>query len=151
MALKLMSVQIFVIIALLPPGCFSPALTPVMAEFRLHAALLFFLLLLQGRHGNSNVLPVCDAANVPLSVHFSGLCCFTGAGGVQSLSFQAGVKDFCVSALRFSATVVLMLVSVCSAGFLGLREGPVQPRAPGLLHLCCSQSQKKEVKGETAA
>ena len=48
----------------------------------------------------------------------------------------------------FSLLPVLFLFS---PGFLGLREGPVQPRAPSVLHLCCSQPQKKEIKGEAAA
>lgn len=37
------------------------------------------------------------------------------------------------------------------AGFLGFSEGSVHPRPPGFLHFCCSQPQKEEVKGETAA
>lgn len=105
-------------------------------------------------HGNDTVLPV----NVPLSVHS---WCFAGAGGVKGLSSQAGVKfsfvfptcSFLVilSVGRFSPCCLPPLLhphlSLC-AGFLGLGEGP---GALGLLHLCCSQSQKKEVKGEAAA
>lgn len=93
--------------------------------------------------------------NVPLSVHFSGFVLLHGSRWSTGLSFQAGVKG-----LLFSLTCSFVFLCVrnthfvllpSSAGFLGLREGPVQQRAAGLLHLCCSQSQKKEVKGEAAA
>lgn len=121
-----------------------------------HAGMLQFMLRCCFFCFKAGMEPTIHSLLMLLSLLTSLVC---GASWEQvEYRFKFPVKGFCClftcSFPDFSALEILISVSSRSprpAGFLGFREGPVQPRAPGLLHLCCSQPQKKEVKGEAAA
>lgn len=127
-------------------------ITAPLAFGRVHAGMLQFMLRCRFFCFKAGMEPTTRSLLMLLSL-FTSLVC--GASWEQvEYRFKFPEKGFCCllrALFLISQHWKYSFRSPRPAGFLGFREGPVQPRAPGLLHLCCSQPQKKEVKGEAAA